>query len=100
MDYLFEVDYVHHFVWVLTDGVDGPVVADARFVVDEQDSSLAEVAFIVGDHYQGRGIGNLLMDALVVAAHVSGCGGSVRGSCRTTCRCGRSSTGSVRVDQG
>ncbi|MFN8088729.1 MAG: GNAT family N-acetyltransferase [Mycobacterium sp.] len=72
MDYLFEVDYVHHFVWVLTDGVDGPVVADARFVVDEQDSSLAEVAFIVGDHYQGRGIGNLLMDALVVAAHVSG----------------------------
>lgn len=72
MNYLFEVDYVHHFVWVLTDGMDGPVVADARFVVDEQDSTLAEVAFIVGDQYQGRGIGNLLMDALVVAAHVSG----------------------------
>ena len=72
MNYLFEVDYVHHFVWVLTDGLDGPVVADARFVVDEQDSALAEVAFIVGDRYQGRGIGNLLMDALVVAAQVSG----------------------------
>lgn len=72
MNYLFEVDYVHHFVWVLTDGLDGPVVADARFVVDEQDPSLAEVAFIVGDQYQGRGIGNLLMDALIVAAHVSG----------------------------
>ncbi len=37
MNYLFEVDYVDHFVWVLTDGVDGPVVADARFVRDEAD---------------------------------------------------------------
>ena len=35
MNYLFEVDYVHHFVWVMTDGPDGPVVADARFVRDE-----------------------------------------------------------------
>jgi len=72
MDYLFEVDYVHHFVWVLTDGVDGPVIADARFVRDESDPGLAEVAFIVGDDFQGHGIGNLLMDALIVAAHVGG----------------------------
>lgn len=72
MDYLFEVDYVHHFVWVLTDGVDGPVVADARFVRDENDPSVADVAFTVGDEYQGRGIGNVLMDALIVAARVDG----------------------------
>jgi CRP-like cAMP-binding protein len=72
MTYLFEVDYVDHFVWVLTDGVDGPVVADARFVRDVADSTVAEVAFIVGDDYQGRGIGTFLMDALAVAARGDG----------------------------
>jgi len=72
MDYLFQVDYVDHFVWVLVDGVDGPVVADARFVRYEADPSMAEIAFIVGDAYQGRGIGGFLMDAVTVAAHVGG----------------------------
>ncbi|WP_240163117.1 GNAT family N-acetyltransferase [Mycolicibacterium sphagni] len=72
MNYLFQVDYVNHFVWVLVDGVDGPVVADVRFVRDESDPSLAEIAFIVGDAYQGRGIGNFMMDALIIAADVGG----------------------------
>lgn len=72
MNYLFQVDYVNHFVWVLVDGADGPVVADVRFVRDEADPSLAEIAFIVGDAYQGRGIGNFMMDALVIAAQVGG----------------------------
>jgi CRP-like cAMP-binding protein len=72
MRYLFEVDYLHHFVWVMTDGPDGPVVADARFVRDETDPTLAEVAFIVGDAYQGRGIGTFLMGALAVAAGYNG----------------------------
>jgi CRP-like cAMP-binding protein len=72
MRYLFEVDYVHHFVWVMTDGTDGPVVADARFVRDEHDPSVAEVAFIVGDAYQGKGIGTFLMGALAIAADYHG----------------------------
>ena len=70
MNYLFQVDYVDHFVWALVDGPE--VVADARFVRDEKDPTVAEIAFIVGDAYQGRGIGNFLMDALTVAAHVGG----------------------------
>jgi CRP-like cAMP-binding protein len=72
LHYLFHVDYVDHFVWVLVDGLDGPVVADARFVRDVDDAAVAEIAFIVGDDYQGRGIGSFLMDALIIAARVCG----------------------------
>jgi CRP-like cAMP-binding protein len=72
MRYLFEVDYDHHFVWVMTDGPDGPVVADARFVRDEKEPDEAEVAFLVGDAYQNKGIGTFLMGALAIAAKCHG----------------------------
>jgi protein lysine acetyltransferase len=70
--YLCEVDYIDHFVWVLTDGIDGPVVAEARFVRDEDDPVSAEIALTVADAYQGRGIGEQLLGALAVAARVDG----------------------------
>ncbi len=70
LHYLSEVDYVDHFVWVVTDG-DDPV-ADARFVRDECDPTVAEIAFTVADAYQGRGIGSFLISALSIAARVDG----------------------------
>jgi len=72
MNYLFHVDYVEHFVWVLVDGEDGPVVADARFVRSADDPAVAEIAFIVADDFQGRGVGSFLMDAATIAARVGG----------------------------
>ncbi|MGV0990679.1 MAG: GNAT family N-acetyltransferase [Mycobacterium sp.] len=72
MDYLFQVDYVDHFVWVLVNDADGPVVADVRFVREIDDPSKAEIAFIVADDYQGLGIGNFLMAALSISARVGG----------------------------
>jgi RimJ/RimL family protein N-acetyltransferase len=71
MEYLAEVDYVDHFVWVMTD-VHGNPIADARFVRDDNDPAVAEIAFTVGDAYQGRGIGSFLIAALSVAARVNG----------------------------
>jgi protein lysine acetyltransferase len=70
--YLFEVDYIDHFVWVVTARTDGPAVADARFIRDADDPSSAEVALTVADAYQNRGIGTLLLGALAVAARVDG----------------------------
>jgi protein lysine acetyltransferase len=72
LTYLFEVDYVDHFVWIVTDGEDGPVIADGRFVRDPSDRTEAEIAFTVADEYQGRGIGTLLFAALAIAARVDG----------------------------
>ena len=71
MHYLAEVDYVDHFVWVVTTP-DGSPVADARFVRDHDVPTRAEIAFTVGDVYQGRGTGTFLMGALAVAARVGG----------------------------
>jgi protein lysine acetyltransferase len=70
--YLFDVDYVDHFVWVAVSRTDQLGVADARFIRDKADASGAEVAFTVADAYQGRGVGTLLLGALAVAARQSG----------------------------
>jgi len=72
LTYLCEVDYIDHFVWVVTDGIDGPVVADARFIRDIDAPASAEIALTVADAYQGRGIGTLLLGALAVTARLDG----------------------------
>lgn len=70
--YLFEVDYVDHFVWVVAGGADGPVIGDGRFVRDKDDPTSAEIAITVADAYQRRSMGTLLLAALAIAARADG----------------------------
>ena len=83
-------------MWVLVDGPDGPVVADVRFVRDVENPAVAEIAFIVADDYQGRGVGSFLMDALIVAARAGGPAIHPRGCWPTTSRCAPFWTASAR----
>ena len=71
---LTSADQVDHVVWVAldADAPGTPVIALARFIRLDDRPDTAEVAFIVGDDYQGRGVGHLLFDALRVAAGVHG----------------------------
>jgi len=47
------------------------IIAVGRYFLDEK-SNRAEVAFLVRDEWQGKGIGKMLFDALVVIAKQSG----------------------------
>jgi len=70
--YLTELDFRTHVALVVTAEVDGrdQIVAVARFVrVDcPGPEKRAEIAFVVGDEYQHRGIGTLLMAHLATIA--------------------------------
>jgi GNAT superfamily N-acetyltransferase len=66
---LTEVDYADRFAWVALACEDeqSHLVGVARYVRLE-DPRAAEVALVVVDPFQGRGIGTLLLDALVLEA--------------------------------
>jgi protein lysine acetyltransferase len=74
LDRLIDIDYVNHFAWIATAVDEAPerAVATARFVRLDTDPSTADLAFTVLDAYQARGIGPLLLGALIVAAHENG----------------------------
>ena len=62
--YLTHVDHIAHEALLAIDAATGEDVAVARFVRDPEDPSRAEVAIVVADHWQGRGIGGALADRL------------------------------------
>jgi RimJ/RimL family protein N-acetyltransferase len=70
---LTEVDYVDRFAWVALacEGDRAALVGVARYARLD-DRSAAECAVVVVDSYQGRGIGTLLLDALILEAIEAG----------------------------
>jgi GNAT superfamily N-acetyltransferase len=62
--YLTHVDHTAHEALLAIETATGEDVAIARFVRDPDDRSRAEVAIVVTDHWQGRGIGGALADRL------------------------------------
>ena len=72
--YLTEVDGKSHFALIALDPTD-PVhelIAVGRFVRLHDDPDAAEVAIVVADPWQGRGLGSLLTGQLAHAARVRG----------------------------
>jgi RimJ/RimL family protein N-acetyltransferase len=72
--YLTEIDYRDHMAWaaVSLDAAGAPSVAVARYIRRQDDPKAAEVAVVVLDAYQGRGIGPLLLGALAGTARANG----------------------------
>lgn len=72
--YLTELDYVDHFAWVAvaSDEPGQPIVGVGRYIRSPGEIEQAELALTVQDDHQGKGLGSLLLDALVVAADVNG----------------------------
>jgi len=68
-----QMDWEHHVALVatITERGEERVIADARFVIDE-DNERAEFALVVGDRWQRRGIGRRAMSALCDAARRRG----------------------------
>jgi RimJ/RimL family protein N-acetyltransferase len=74
LDYLTSMDCVDHFAWAaLAWGEDGAYegVGVSRYV-RLADRSAAEAALTVVDGWQGKGLGRILLDALVVEALENG----------------------------
>jgi GNAT superfamily N-acetyltransferase len=70
--HLTEVDGVNHIALVAMDVATGELAAVARCVRDTEDPALAEWAIVVGDPYQGQGLGTILARDLVDAARARG----------------------------
>jgi RimJ/RimL family protein N-acetyltransferase len=73
LDYLTRIDYRDHFAWVALDGpADAEHLVGVARYVRLDDPTTAEAAVTVSDPYQGRGLGHLLLAALVDEARQHG----------------------------
>jgi acetyltransferase len=75
--YLANIDGCNHYALVATfaeqEGDEAaPIIAVARFVRSPEDSASAEFAIVIGDEWQGEGLGRELMGRLVDAAVTRG----------------------------
>lgn len=71
--YLTEIDAVDHVALVAEDPAEGRgLIAVGRFVRLAEDPEAAEIAIVVADNWQGRGLGSLLGGHLAHAARNRG----------------------------
>ena len=73
LHYFTNVDYQKRMAFVALH--DGDIVAVGRYdqlEVDDEDGTAAEVAFLVEDAHQGRGLGTLLLQHLAMYARLHG----------------------------
>ena len=72
--YLVDIDGCHHYALVATvaEPEGEAIVAVARFVRQPDDPRAAEFAIVVGDHWQGQGLGGELLGRLADAAVTRG----------------------------
>jgi RimJ/RimL family protein N-acetyltransferase len=69
--YLTEVDHHDHEAFVALDPATGEIIGVARYV-RSLDPTEAEVAVVVGDPWQGRGVATALLERLVERARAEG----------------------------
>lgn len=74
---LATIDFVTDFAWVALDPTGTPqrdddLLAVGRYARLREEPDVAEVALLVGDDLQGRGLGAVLLAALAVAARAHG----------------------------
>ena len=75
LDHLTSIDYVDHFAWAAISADPGPEpvgVGVSRYIRMPDDPAAAEMAVTVVDDWQGRGLGRILLDALVLEALENG----------------------------
>ena len=72
LDFLTHVDHTTHEALVAVDATTGEGVGVARFIRDGRDPARADVAVVVADRWQGRGVGTLLAGRLADRARTVG----------------------------
>lgn len=72
LDYLTHVDHKDHEALAALAAATGAGVGTARFVRDRAARRTAEVAVVVADDWQGRGVGSALLERLAKRARASG----------------------------
>ena len=72
MAYLTHVDHTNHEAIAALDAVSGEGIGVARFIRDPNDARLAEVAIVVTDSWQGRGVGTALVERLAARMRTVG----------------------------
>ena len=70
--YLTHVDHTNHEAIAALDAVTGEGIGVARFIRDPNDARLAEVAIVVTDAWQGRGVGTALVERLAARMRTVG----------------------------